>query len=284
MVNIARRITNKVVRRSSRLFEICGYHVVPANYNSPIPHSSELPDSLFDATSDCVGIDWNMSVQERYLTEVFPEYSTEVEFFENPWLSPIDATVLHAMVRHHKPRKMVEIGSGYSTGIAAAGITQNDTGKLGQEFVAIDPVPRSTLFDETPGLTKIIQKPVQEVDLAEIIDCDLLFIDSSHMVKMGGDVNYEILEIVPRLKPGAIVHWHDILLPGEYWKDWVTRDHNFWTEQYLLQAFLQFNQDFEIIWASKYMSVNRTEAVRSTFPGFSSDKSRITSFWIRRKT
>jgi len=101
---------------------------------------------------------------------------------------------------------------------------------------------------------------------------------------MGGDVNYEILEIVPRLKPGAIVHWHDILLPGEYWKDWVTRDHNFWTEQYLLQAFLQFNQDFEIIWASRFMSVNRAEAVQSTFPGFSPDKSRITSFWIRRKT
>jgi hypothetical protein len=181
LVNIARRITNKVVRRSSRLFETCGYHVVPANYNSPIPHSSELPGSLFYATSDCVGIDWNMSVQERYLTEVFPEYFKEVEFFESPWLFPIDATVLHAMVRHNKPKKMVEIGSGYSTGIAAAAITQNGIGEPGQEFVAIDPVPRSTLFDETPGLTKIIQKPVQEVDLAEIIDCDLLFIDSSHI-------------------------------------------------------------------------------------------------------
>ena len=101
---------------------------------------------------------------------------------------------------------------------------------------------------------------------------------------MGGDVNNEILDIVPRLKPGAIIHWHDILLPGEYWKDWVTRDKNFWTEQYLLQAFLQFNREFEIIWASRYMSLNRTAALLSTFPNFEPSQSRITSFWIRRKS
>ena len=138
------------------------------------------------------------------------------------------------------------------------------------------------MLKDTPGLSRIIREPIQKVAFGKIIDCDLLFIDSSHIVKMGGDVNYEILEMVPRLKVGAIIHWHDILLPGEYWKDWVTLDHIFWTEQYLLQAFLQFNHDFEIIWSSQYMSVNSPEAVRSTFPEFALTEDRISSFWIRR--
>ena len=284
MAIIARRIANKVVRRSSRLFEIFGYQVVAANYNSPIPHSSELHDSLFDSKSDCVGIDWNISTQEHYLAQVFPEYSKEVQFYDNPWLSPVDATILHAMIRHHKPKKMVEVGSGYSTGIAAAATFANEPSESKREFVAIDPYPRSTLLAVTPGLSKIIEKPVQEVALEEIIDCDLLIIDSSHIVKIGGDVNYEILEILPRLKPGAVIHWHDILLPGEYWKEWVTLDHNFWTEQYLLQAFLQFNRDFEIIWASRFMSLTRSNAIQFAFPDFAPEKSRITSFWVRRKS
>jgi len=284
LANIFRRIANKAVRRSSRLFEIGGYQVVAANYNSPIPQSSELGDDLFSSKSDCVGIDWNIPMQEKYLAQVFPKYFSEVKLYENPWLSPIDGSILYAMIRHHKPKKMVEIGSGYSTGIAASAMLKNEPCESKREFVAIDPNPRSTLLIETPGLSKIIQKPVQEIDLEEIIDCDLLFIDSSHIVKMGGDVNYEILEIVPRLKPGAIVHWHDILLPGEYWKEWVTRDHNFWTEQYLLQSFLQFNQEFEIIWASRYMSLNRTDAIQFAFPSFTPDESRISSFWIRRNS
>lgn len=238
---------------------------------------------MFSSKSDCVGIDWNIPTQEEYLTQVFPKYSDEVEFFENPWIAPIDATILHAMIRHHRPQKMVEVGSGYSTGIAAAAITKNGSGEFQQELVAIDPQPRSALVAETPGLSKIIQKPLQEVDLKEIIDCDLLFIDSSHIVKMGGNVNYEILEIIPRLKPGAIVHLHDILLPGEYWKEWVTLDHNFWTEQYLLQAFLQFNTDFEILWASRFMSVNQPDSIQSAFPAYDPEEHRISSFWIRRK-
>lgn len=282
MVNIARTIANKAVRSSFRLFEFVGYHVVAANYNSPVPHSSVWRDEIFESRSDCVGIDWNISTQEHYLTHVFQKYAGEVDFGENPWLSPIDATILHAMIRHHAPKKIVEVGSGYSTKIAAAASHKNGTGGADLGMVAIDPNPRTDLAAETPGLSKIIRKPVQEVDLEEIIDCDLLFLDSSHIVKIGGDANYEILEIVPRLKIGAIVHWHDILLPGEYSRRWVTRDHNFWTEQYLLLAFLQFNPNYEIIWASRFMSLNRADAIRSVFPNFDPDLDGISSFWVRR--
>ena len=149
MANILRRAANKAVRRSSRLFESMGFQVVAANYNSPIPRSTEMGDSLFNSLSDCVGIDWNQAVQEEYLTQVFPKYSGEVKFSENPWISPIDATILHAMIRHHQPRKIVEVGSGYSTGVAAVAITMSGSGgpRLWQSTHNLGPRCRKTPQD-----------------------------------------------------------------------------------------------------------------------------------------
>jgi hypothetical protein len=97
----------------------------------------------------------------------------------------------------------------------------NESGGNGCELLTIDPNPSRAIKHGFPGLSAVIEKRVEAVPLSDIVDCDLLFIDSSHVVRIGGDVNYEILEIVPRLKPGALVHWHDILLPGEYWEEWV---------------------------------------------------------------
>jgi hypothetical protein len=135
LANLLRLAANKAVRRSSRLFESMGFQVVAANYNSPIPRSTEMGDSLFNSLSDCVGIDWNQAVREEYLTQVFPKYSGEVKFSENPWISPIDATILHAMIRHHQPRKIVEVGSGYSTGTTF--FCPENIGKFGSHWTTI---------------------------------------------------------------------------------------------------------------------------------------------------
>ncbi|MQF67068.1 class I SAM-dependent methyltransferase [SAR202 cluster bacterium AD-802-F09_MRT_200m] len=98
---------------------------------------------------------------------------------------------------------MVEIGSGFSTRIAARACLMNASNQNPCELIAIEPYPDKALREGLPGLSKLIQMKVESIDLDEIMDCDLLFIDSSHLVKTGGDVNYEILEIVPRLKPGG---------------------------------------------------------------------------------
>ena len=91
------------------------------------------------------------------------------------------------------------------------------------------------------------------------------------------------LRLFPRLKKGCLIHFHDILLPGEYWKEWVKGNKWFWSEQYLLQAFLQFNSDFEIIWASRYQHLNNGLMIKDVFPYFEHESHRITSLWIRRK-
>ncbi len=264
------------------VFEKLGIHVIPIVYDSPIPKTRELTDKLFQTDSDCVGIDWNVAQQRKYLAEIFPSYSREAQFKETPTYSLIDTAILHSMIRHHKPKKMVEIGSGETTLIAANACRMNaDSGNSCRQ-VAIDPYSKASLRSQFPLSVELVEKPVQDVAVGDIVDCDMLFIDSSHVVKIGGDVTHEILELVPRLPSGAVIHWHDILLPSEYWKDWVKEKHYIWTEQYLLHAFLKYNTEFEILWASHYMHLNHSGEVSEVFPGFRPDEHRITSFWVRR--
>ena len=95
---------------------------------------------------------------------------------------------------------------------------------------------------------------------------DILFIDSSHTVKIGGDVNYFFLEVLPRLKPGVIVHVHDIFFPFDYPRHWVMDELRFWSEQYLLQAFLSFNSEFEVLIANRYLAHYYLADFKRTFP------------------
>ena len=130
------------------------------------------------------------------------------------------------------------------------------------EFTAIDPFPNRILRKGITGLSRLVPEPVQKVPLAEfekLREKDMLLIDSSHVLKIGSDVEYEYLEILPRLNKGVLVSFHDIFLPAEYRKGWVMRDHCFWNEQYLLQAFLAFNSSFRILWAGSYMHLIHSE-------------------------
>jgi len=264
--------------------EKLGLHVLPVHYFSPIPATADLPDSFFDRQSACVGVDWNEKTQERYLAEVFPRYVGETTFAGNTGLSAADAAVLHAMIRHHRPARFVEIGSGESTKLATRACLMNARDGAPCETIAIDPEPTPEVRAGLPGLTRLFVQPVQRLHLDLFVDADMIFIDSSHTVRIGGDVVHEVLEILPRLKPGALVHFHDILLPGEYWREWVLKKRYFWAEQYLLQAFLAFNPVFEILWASRYMHLRRADDIVRTFPFFDRHRHRITSFWLRRRT
>jgi predicted O-methyltransferase YrrM len=284
-----RKLKGKVASRLFRylkLFEVgefFGFHIVPDHFYYPIPSTRDLEDTIFERKSECVGLDWNLPVQINYLDTIFPKYAQEVEFKQNPGLSLVDAAVLHAMVRHHKPKKMIEIGSGSSTRIAAEACLLNKKEDQPCRLIAVEPFPDRQLDEGFPGLTELKKQKVESVGTKEFVDCDLLFIDSSHMAMIGSDVLYEQLEILPRLKPGCLIHFHDILLPGEYWKDWVKDHHLFWTEQYLLWAFLLFNNSFEVIWASRFMHLRDSTAIQEVFPYFKPDEHRITSFWIKRK-
>ena len=125
---------------------------------------------------------------------------------------------------------------------------------------------------------------MEEVPLHEfgaLRENDILFIDSSHVLKTGSDVQFLFLEILPRINKGVIVHLHDIFLAVEYPQDWVINKKYFWTEQYLLQAFLSFNESFEVIWAGHYMHLDYSAQLKNAFSSYDSIHG-PGSFWIRK--
>jgi hypothetical protein len=233
-------------------------------------------------------------VQLDLMRQHFPKYRDEYQQFpteptqkfgsfylNNGLFGGLDALVAYCMVRHFRPRLIVEIGSGFSSLILGEALSQNNDPNL----VCIDPSPQPFLKENFRGLNSLIEKRVQDIDLdffSQLNPGDILFIDSSHTVKIGGDVNYLFLEVLPRLKPGVIVHVHDIFLPFDYPREWVLHQHRFWTEQYLLQAFLIFNSDFEVLMANNYLNNYRREDLKATFPTLRSWRGG--SFWIRRRT
>jgi len=293
-----------------RVFDVWekhGFHVTSNHFHMPIPDTRLLGDKLWKSKSELVGIKMNVTKQLELLTQVFPVYQKEYEFprtetdtpneyyVENGAFGSFDAEVLHCMIRHYQPKKIVEVGSGFSTLVSANASKLNKEDGVKTELFAVEPYPNVTLKKGFPGLTELIQKPVEQVDLdyfSQLGENDILFIDSSHVVKIGSDVNYLYLEVLPRLKKGVIVHVHDIFFPSEYPKGWVLSNHVFWSEQYLLQAFLTFNYAFEVLWASYYMHQKYPNELKSAFPCYDSKKvtdnihdfmfSPPASFWFKK--
>lgn len=280
------------------LWQTHGYHVKPVSFYSPLPDTQELPDELWSPAAKSSGIDWNEAGQLRLLDLFHQDYAEEYKniprskqsdqphfYLGNVSFESVDAEVFYCMVRHLRPRQIIEIGSGYSTLLAAEALKVNsDEGQL-SKLTAIEPYPPKFLSEELPVPINLIAQPVQSVPLecfSTLEKNDILFIDSSHVCKIGSDVQYEFLEILPRLAPGVVVHIHDIFLPAEYPKQWVKDWHRFWNEQYLLQAFLCLNPHFEVIWAGSYMHLHHSDKLTAAFDSYDPDQNWPASFWIRR--
>lgn len=277
-----RSLMHRIALGGFRFFEkYCHVHVTPVHYYSPIPDTRDLCDADFEKVFSMEGVDLDDAAQLALLEGVFAPYAEEYSPVENTGLSLLDSLILYAMVRENRPARMIEIGSGESTRISLAALERNRAEGFPCRFTAIEPYPKQWLRDaDAPDFT-LLEKRVETVPLDFFDDADILFIDSSHTVRLGGDVNREILEIVPGLKPGALVHWHDILIPTNYWKDWTFSGNKFWAESYLLHAFLLFNSAFRVEWASRYMLLNHFEAIAAKFD-WMRDSHRCTSFWLRR--
>jgi predicted O-methyltransferase YrrM len=177
-----------------------------------------------------------------------------------------DAEYLYNMIRLFKPKRFVEIGSGYSTLMARNAINKNISESSDQncEHICIEPYEK--LWLEEIGI-KVIRKKVEDVSLdvfQALNENDMLFVDSSHIIRPQGDVLFEYLEILPSLNKGVIVHLHDIFTPRDYLDEWFGE--NFWNEQYLLEAFLTNNKYFRIIGATNYLSHKYNELFSSKCP------------------
>lgn len=288
-------------KRYFREWERKGYHITPNHFYEPVPNISTLQDDLWSKRSDLPGIGMNGSKQLGLLSEFGRRFKDEYDllpldetstkqpydyYIRNGNFTEVDGEIFYCMVRYLKPRRIFEIGGGFSTYLAAQALLKNsETDGIIAELVSFEPHPNEILKKGFPGLSKLVEKEVQRIEVSEfrkLEERDILFIDSSHVLKIGSDVQYEYLEILPRLNKGVIIHAHDIFLPAEYLKDWVLKYHRFWTEQYLLQSFLCFNDSFEVLWAGSYMHLEHSEKLVTAFRSYDKTKSWPASFWMRK--
>ena len=237
--------------------------VEPGHYYSPIPDVAQVlrrADTIFCRQLHALpGIDFNFPRQEELLRLFLPFYA-EQPFdeqpsarcrygFANDQFGHADALFLYFVLRHARPRRVIEVGTGWST---CAMLDVDDLFLGGAlEILSIDPDPSRLRARMRPGdetRVRIVERPVQEVAL-ETYDVlaahDVLFIDSTHVLKTGSDVNHLLFEVLPRLAPGVWVHVHDIAHPFEYPREWV-EEGRAWNEAYAWRAFLQYNAAFEI--------------------------------------
>ncbi len=284
---------------SFAVFEARGIHVLRKHYYSPVPDVAALPGGLWNRCAEPVGIELREARQRELWTRLREAWGKEWDAlplertpqrtrfcFENSSFRAIDAEVSYGLIRELRPRRMIEIGSGWSTLLAAQALRRNAAEGDAGELVAIDPHPHPVLSEGVPGLQRLLAVPVQEVGLHwfEALESgDILFIDSSHALRVGGDVAFEFLEILPRLQPGVRVHVHDVFLPWEYPRAWIVDEHRFFNEQYLLQALLTHNPTFEVLWASHLMERRHGELLAAGSRAYADG--RFTggcSFWMRR--
>ena len=201
----------------------------------------------------------------------FPEEKTEGirYYFENQSYGYTDAIILYSMIRHARPERIIEVGSGYSSCVILDTIDRFFDGQVGVTFVEPFPgVLHSLISGEDAGRHSIIEQKLQDVDLAmfQALEADdILFIDSTHVSKLQSDVNRLVFDILPCLKPGVLIHIHDIIWPFDYPDVWV-KEGKAWNEAYILRAFLEYNRAFEIVFFSSYITSRHRDWFHAHMP------------------
>jgi predicted O-methyltransferase YrrM len=242
------------------------------------------------------GVDWREHEQIALCREVFARQerlifrddasddATEYHA-QNGQYPALDAWLLEAMLGWLRPRRMIEIGSGFSSLVTAR--VNRELLDRTMHFTCIEPYPRGFLTAGVDGISDLIVAKVQDVPLetfAELGSGDVLFIDTSHTVKTGGDVTWIFHEIVPRLAPGVVIHVHDAFLPGDYPQAWVLAGWG-WNETYLLQSFLTFNSAFEILVGAQYLSQLHPDVIAEAFPAWPTESDQGgAALWLRRRS
>jgi hypothetical protein len=271
------------IERDQLKAEIGVLWMPPGHFLSPIPSIEEISlkeSKIFNnIPREIPEINLNEDRQIDLLDE-FKEYYRELPFdarkkdglryyFENPSFEYGDAIILYCMIRHVRPKRFIEVGSGYSSCVTL------DTNELffDNDITCsfVDPYPElllSLITDSDKARCEITRKQLQDIDLdffSELSSGDILFIDSTHVSKINSDVNYLFFEILPLLKSGVYVHFHDVFYPFEYPKDWVYEGRA-WNEAYLLRAFLQYNSVFDIQFFNSFMHRFHRDKLSSALP------------------
>lgn len=290
---LLKRFGLKQLRISRYIFNKVGMFPIVDHYYEPLFNPRHLSRPL-DEDRSLPGIDFNDAGQLALLARfqfqeellrmpLKPAQGLDYHFHNGSYESG-DAEFLYNVIRTYRPHHIIEIGCGWSTRMIQAALVKNEGDHgIHCKHICVEPY-------EMPWLEKL---PV-EVKRSRVEDLpleffsvlgpgDILFIDSSHVIRPQGDVVYEYLQLLPTLKPGVIVHIHDIFTPKDYPREWVVEDVKIWTEQYLLEAFLSNNQAFRVIGALNYLHHHHRSALAHTCPIIAQEPDREPgAFWIEK--
>lgn len=301
----ASRIAKSVLRRVPVLKpwiarrERQTFRFPPGHFYSPIPDVDQIlaqSDRIFAPASATVPAVALNSQEQLALLDQLAFYIADQPFadsptpdlrhyFDNPYYRHADGLFLHSMMRHFRPKRIIEVGSGFSSAL----MLDTDDRFLNRsiQFTFVEPNTQRLRQLLRPGdsdRTKILEKEVQQVPLelfTSLAAGDMLFVDSSHVAKVGSDLNHLLFRVLPVLHVGVIVHFHDIFYPFEYPKDWIIGGIA-WNEAYLLRAFLQFNDTFGILLFNDYLGQFHREALQQRAPMALRDTGG--SLWLHRKS
>lgn len=269
----------------------------PGHFYSPMPNLDEIRahhDQVFSRWPPTLpGIDLNPTRQLHLLREFagfhkqFPFGKTRKKpyrfFLDNPNYGPGESIILYAMLHHRKPARLIEIGCGYSSCLI---LDVNEFELQGAiDIDLVDPHPdllKQLVGDQGLNRTRLSPKRVQDLDAAffDRLDAgDFLIVDTSHVSKVGSDVNYIVLEVLPRLRAGVVIHFHDVFYPFEYPPDWIFQGRA-WNEAYLLRAFLAGNHHFSIEFFNSYMHAFHQNELQHFFPEFAGNLG--SSLWLKK--
>lgn len=285
-----------LLRMNPAITDRWGYHLRPIHYYEPLPDFATISPAAPRRRRQSLAVDFRLSEQTTLLRRLGERFRGELEElarepephgfnFDNDYFAGLDAALYYALIRDLRPQQIVEIGSGYSTRIADRALQQNRLeGHLGK-LTCVEPFPQPRLTEAKLDI-ELVEQPVESLDLeffSRLKSGDILFIDSSHAVKFGGDVCREFLEILPALPSGMWVHVHDIFFPYDYPAEWLIEKRIAFSEQYLLEVFLAFNSAFTVVAANHWLCLDHPEAAECLWPGIRRDGYHgQASFWMRK--
>lgn len=252
----------------------------PGHFYSPLPDVHSLKQVFKKVNQSVTGIDIKDDRQIDFLKKISPYYAhipfgdgfrknnTRYFFNGNEWYSYGDAIILFCMINHFKPRRFIEIGSGYSSLVT---LDTCEMLNIGTKITLIEPYPDlllSLLSHRDDPEKILLKKSVEDVDVSffkELKRGDILFVDSSHVVKFASDVLFIFSEVLPLLNSGVIIHFHDIFWPFEYPYEWLEQGRA-WNEAYFLRLLLMNNKNFEILYFNDYMGQKHRDLLEKYIP------------------
>ncbi len=267
------------------------------HYYSPIPSNEDVLayiKSRKSPKSELLGVNMNEKGQHALLSEYvhfyndipFSEQKTSERryYYDNRWFSYSDAIFLYSFLRKHKPKRIIEVGSGFSSAVMLDTIDSCFSQK--PEITFIEPHPErliSLLREGDREQVRLIDRKIQEVSpdvFLALKSGDLLFIDTSHVVKCGSDLQFIMFEILPCLQKGVVVHFHDVFYPFDYPSEWLLEG-RYWNENYFLRAFLSYNSEWSILFFNTYVHFLFGDLIKEKMPLCAKDQGG--SLYIRRE-